>query len=184
MERKIFILLILVGMGFVCSCNNSSKKTEAGDHRIGAAIKQQNDGLISLNIDKSDRYSDMTNPTGNTAEWKVVVSKSGRYNVWISSATKDTNDLRYKDKVRVSLQDLNVEAYPACDKIILNSTDVSYPWFRADSFIGSMFIENPGVFPVQIISEQIVPGDYQIHNNSAAEHSRLLAVYLTPASRQ
>jgi hypothetical protein len=125
----------------------------------------------------------MVNPTCNTAEWDVVVSKAGRYNVWISSATRDTTNLRYKDKVRVSVQDENVEAHPACDKIILDSGEVSYPWFRADSFMGAMYIQDTGVFHIQVVSEQILPEDYKIEENTGAELSKLLSVYLTPITR-
>ncbi len=64
---------------------------------------QQPDGTISLQLDKADRYSDIQDPSENTAEWNVVVSKSGRYNVWLSSATRDTTDLNYKSKVLVSV---------------------------------------------------------------------------------
>jgi hypothetical protein len=183
MGRKIIVLMLVAGMGLVCSCGRSSKNTEAGDNRIGTKVMQQQDGTISLNLDKADRYSDMVNRTCNTAEWDVVVSKSGRYNVWIASATRDTTDLRYKDKVRVSVQDENVEARPACDKIILHSGDVSYPWFRADSFMGAMYIQDTGVFHVQVISEQILPKDYKMKETSGAELSKLISVYLTPATR-
>jgi hypothetical protein len=183
MGRKIFALILITGIGLGYSCNNSSKKSVTGESSNVTKIEQQKDGTISLNLEKADRYSDMVNRTCNTAEWDVVVSKSGRYNVWISSATRDTTDLRYKDKVRVSVQDENVEAHPACDKIILNSTDVIYPWFRADSFMGAMYIQDTGVFHVQVISEQIVPKDYNMKETSGAELSKLLSVYLTPATR-
>lgn len=183
MGRKIFVFILLTGMGLGYSCSNPSKKSEAVESRNVTNIKQQKDGTISLNLDKADRYSDMVNRTCNTAEWDVVISKSGRYNVWISSATRDTTDLRYKDKVRVSVQDENVEAHPSCDKIILNSTDVSYPWFRADSFMGAMYIQDTGLFHVQVISEQIVPKGYKMKETSGAEHSKLLSVYLTPEAR-
>ena len=99
----------------------------------------------------------MVNPSSNTAEWNVVVSKSGRFNVWLSSATKDTTDLKYKNSVMLSILDNRFEALPECDKIIQNSIDVSYPYFRADSFMGSLYIQDTGVYNVQVISEKIVP---------------------------
>jgi hypothetical protein len=64
-------------------------------------ILQQEDGTISLKVDKADCYQDKVNPSSNTAEWNVRVSKSGRFNVWLSSATKDTTDLKYDNSVKL-----------------------------------------------------------------------------------
>ena len=57
----------------------------------------------------------------------------------------------------LSILDNRIEALPACDKIVHNSSDVSYPYFRADSFMGSLYIQDTGLYNVQIISEKIIP---------------------------
>jgi hypothetical protein len=145
-------------------------------------ILQQKDGTISLKVDKADCYQDMVNPSSNTAEWNVVVSKSGRFNVWLSSATKDTTDLKYNNSVMLSILDNRIEAYPACDKIVHNSNDVNYPYFRADSFIGSLYIQDTGLYNIQIISEKIVK-DFKKGVSSGSENSKLLSVFLTPITR-
>ena len=88
----------MIGVALFYSCKNEVK--QSGNKSASATtenkILQQADGTISLKVDKADCYQDMSNPSSNTAEWNVVVSKSGRFNVWLSSATKDTTDLKYQ----------------------------------------------------------------------------------------
>jgi hypothetical protein len=180
MRKILSVFGLLVGVGYLSSCGNS-KSSEEAVNAPKNTIEQQADGTISLNIEKADCYSDMNNPSGNTAEWYVNVSKSGRYDVWISSATKDTNSLNYKDKIQISVHDYRLEGEPGCDRIISNSADVSYPFFRADSFIGSMFIQDTGEFDIQVISEKIVPKE--IINQASPDISRLLSVSFKPVKR-
>lgn len=175
-------MLFLTGVVLLNSCGNRGEqnpKNKVAQNKI----LQQKDGTISLKVDKADCYQDAVNPSSNTAEWSVLVSKSGRFNVWLSSATKDTTDLKYQNSVRLNILDNMLEVHPACDKIVRNSSEVSYPYFRADSFLGSLYIQDTGLFNVQIISEKIVPRDI---NNSAAsdtENSKILSVFLTPTTR-
>jgi hypothetical protein len=183
MRSKIFswMLILIVALGY--SCGNSSKENVSENRKKKNIIKQKSDGTISLTLDKAECYSDMGNPFSNTAEWNVVVFKSGRYNVWLSSATKDTTSLNYKNSVLVSVQDSRVEATPACDKIVLNSSDVNYPYFRADSFLGSMYIQDTGQFNIQVISEKILPKGYNNNTEaSEADLSKLIAVSFTPVT--
>jgi hypothetical protein len=182
MKIKIYYGMLMAGIVLLNSCGNTKEKSLAENHSALNRIKQQEDGTISLILDKADSYSDLANPANNTAEWDVVVSKSGRYNVWLSSATRDTNDLKYKKSVLVSVQDARIEGRPACDKIILNSKDVTYPYFRADSFMGSMYIQDTGEYHIQIMSEQILPKNYNLEA-SEAELSKLLSVSFTPEKR-
>jgi hypothetical protein len=183
MGKKLFILLVAGGVALLYSCNNSSVQKETGSKLAQNTIKQQDDGTISLKVEKADCYHDVVNPSGNTAEWSVEVSKSGRYDVWLSSATKDTTNLRYKNSVMLSILDNRLEAKPACDKIIHNSGDVSYPYFRADSFMGSLYIQDTGTYNIQIISEKILPKDDLKDGSSVSEVSKLLSVSLTPIVR-
>lgn len=167
-------MIILLGLVFIYSCGNNNKNTTE-NKVVENKILQQKDGTISLKVDKAECYQDDVNPSTNTAEWNVVVSKSGRFNVWLSSATKDTTDLKYNNSVMLSILDNRLEAHPECDKIIHNSSDVTYPYFRADSYIGSLYIQDTGMFNIQIISEKIVPKGAKKTDNST-----LLSVFLTP----
>jgi hypothetical protein len=76
-----------------------------------------------------------------------------------------------------------LEARPACDKIIRNSADVAYPYFRADSFLGSLYIQDTGLYNIQIISEKIVARDINRAISSDTENSKILSVLLTPTTR-
>lgn len=176
-------MAIILVFSIVASCTSSGRKTDsANDFNINK-IWQQPDGTISLHLDKADYYSDMANPSENTAEWDVVVSRSGRYNVWLSSATKDTTALNYKNKVLISVQDTRIEGLPECDRIIRNSEDVAYPYYRADSFIGSMYIRDTGEFQIQVISEQILPKEKFNGDVSGEDLSKFLSVSFTPVKR-
>ena len=178
MRRIIVLCSFVAGVMLLNSCGNSTTKSGTGSE--SNIIRQGDDGIISLNLANADCYSDVKNPSCNTAEWNVNVSKKGRYNVWLSSATRDTNDLKYKNAVMVSVQDLTIEGRPECDRIIYNSSDVEYPWFTADSFIGAMYIQDTGVFHIQINSEQILPKDIKQGEMSAADLSKLISVSFTP----
>ena len=182
MKKSILVWTVVISVSLLYSCSNSSDQSTSARGKSNEIV-QKEDGTISLHVDNADCYADMLNPSVNTAEWSVVVSKSGRYNVWLSSATKDTTDLNYKSKVLVSVQDTRIEGRPGCDKIILDSKDVAYPYFRADSFMGSMYIQDTGVFNVQVISEQILPKNYSINDMSGADLSKLLCVSFTPEKR-
>jgi hypothetical protein len=181
MGRKLFVLLTLIGIIYFNSCKNSGEQKEAKKQIVQNKIIQQKDGTISLKVDKADCYQDKDNPATNTAEWNVVVSKSGRFNVWLNSSTKDTTDLKYNNSVLLSILDNRIEAHPSINKIIHNSTEVSYPYFRADSFIGEMYIQDTGMFNVQIISEKIIPKDPKKSDLKNDDTSKLLSVFLTPA---
>jgi|ERR1035437_3338328 hypothetical protein len=183
MCRKLFALLVMSGIVLFYSCKNTSEHKETKIKIAQNKILQQSDGTISLKVDKAECYQDMVNPSSNTAEWNVFVSKSGRFNVWLSSATLDTTNLKYNNSVMLSILDNRIEAHPACDKIIHNSSDVTYPYFRADSFLGSLYIQDTGMYNIQIISEKIVPKDLKKAELSGSDNSKLLSVFLTPITR-
>ncbi len=182
MKRKILTGVALIGVVFFYSCNNEGSK---GNNQLISDnyVSQQADGSISLKVDKADCYSDVSNPATNTAEWDVLITKSGRFNVWLSSATKDTTKLGYKNPVLLSIHDNRLEMHPECDKIVQNSTDVRYPYFRADSFMGSLYIQDTGHYNIQIISDKIIPDDETGNESSLSESSKILSVLLTPENR-
>jgi hypothetical protein len=183
MGSKTYGLLAVIVIILLYSCKNTAEDKGVKNKIVQNKILQQADGTISLKVDKADCYQDMINPSSNTAEWNVVVSKSGRFNVWLSSATKDTTDLKYNNSVKLNILDNRIEAHPEIDKIVRNSADVSYPYFRADSFIGSLYIQDTGLYNIQIISEKIIARNLNKIGSSGSENSKLLSVFLTPTTR-
>lgn len=183
MRRNFIAGMLVIGLTVFYSCSNKVKTKEDNKISAGNNILQQEDGTISLKVDKAECYQDKINPSSNTCEWSVSVSKSGRYNVWLSSATKDTTDLKYTNSVKLSILDNRLEARPGCDKVFQRSADVSYPYFRADSFMGSLYIQDTGVVYIQVISEKIIPQDYQNKETSVTDNSKLLSVFLTPITQ-
>jgi hypothetical protein len=177
MERKIIMLLVFAIVASY-SCKNDGRIREMKNETSQNSILQQQDGTISLDVNKANTYSDKKNPQINTAEWSVVVSRSGRYNIWLTSATKDTTKLAYGNSVMLSIQDNRIEAKPTVDKIIPNAAEVSYPYYRADSFMGSLYIQDTGTFNIQIVSDKILPDKA----TDPIEDTRLLAVSLTPVT--
>ena len=178
MRRKVFTFLGL-GIILLWSCG---RKAET-DNVSGNAILQAPDGSLALKMEKATCYSDVVNPSSNTAEWDVVVSKPGRFKVWLSSATKDTTDLSYVNSVKISLLDKLLEVNPEPDRVVLNSNDVSYPYFRADSYMGSFYIAEPGEYSIQVISEKVLSKEARGKSSLGPEDTRLMSVILTPMTR-
>jgi hypothetical protein len=132
MRSKILMLLAFAAITHFYSCSNSRNENIKSDQLSENTILQNEDGTISLELKEAACYSDMEDPAGNTAEWDVVVSKTGRYDVWISSFTKDSTDLNYKNPVKVSVDDTRIEAHPEVDKIIENSSDGELRYYTAE----------------------------------------------------
>lgn len=176
---KAKIVTCIIGMAILpfwsCGHNGVNKDLRIAENRI----LQQNDGSVSLILDKADCYSDAGNPSNNTADWNVVISKPGRFKVWISSATKDTSSLNYRSSVKISFMNDLLEVNPACDKIVRNSSDVHYPYYRADSYMGSISFTEPGEYNVQLISEKVTSRKTETPNIAAADDTKLMSVIMT-----
>jgi len=179
--KTIFFTCLSLTVVFLCYCNNRSdrKIVKTGDE----IIIQQEDGTISLKLENAGCYSDVINPSNNTAEWNMVISKPGHYKVWLSSATRDTIDLNYTGTVKVNLLDSQLVVIPLCDKIIQNSKDVSYPYFQADSYLGSFYISEAGEYSIQVISEKVISKESGSHTASLSDSPKLMAIILTPITR-
>ena len=175
------IAFVITGLMFLWSCGNKSGVNDFKNE--GNAIVQEEDGSLALDIDNAICYNDDSNPASNTAEWKVMISKPGRFKVWLTSATKDTTELSYVNSVKINLLDSSLEADPACDKIVRNSDDVPYSYFRADSYMGSFYVSEPGVYNVQVISEKILPREAMNQVQASADDTKLMSVLLTPMTR-
>lgn len=174
---KSFIIIAFI-LSISISCNNSGNsngKTEK--------ITQQADGTISLRLEKASLYNCESNPANNTAEWNFIVSRPGRYGVWLSTATTDTMDLRYSSSVKISLQDERIEAKPVGNKIVLNADDVKYPYYRADSYMGTFYIEQAGEYSIQVINEKVISVDKKEDSDNSSNPTRMMSVVLTPMTR-
>jgi hypothetical protein len=177
MRRRVipFISGLAIVLLWSCSHQGATKNSQDAENRI----VQQADGTVSLKIDKAVCYSDAVNPSNNTADWNIVISKPGRFKVWLSSATKDTSGLRYASSVRVNILDDHLEVNPSIDKVVHNSVDVPQSYFRADSYVGSFYVPEAGEYNIQVISDKVIA-----KNASARlDDTMLMSVILTPAIR-
>jgi len=178
MRIKVFTFICLAAL-LMGSCGKKSVSRNASVN----AILQDADGTLALNMEKATCYSDMINPSSNTAEWNILVSKPGRFKVWLSSATKDTTDLSYVNSVKISLLDKQLEVNPECDKIVLDSEEVSFPYFRADSYMGSFYISEPGEYSIQLISEKVLSKEAMNKMSEGLDETKLMSVILSPITR-
>lgn len=176
-------LVFLAAIVFITGCSNLNSERSGKKENVGELIKQQEDGTISLNIEKAECYNNSSDPSSNTAEWYFVVTKAGRYNVWLSSATTDTMNLNYKTSVKINLLDERLEVKPVGDKIVLNTRDVRHPYYRADSYMGTFYIQEPGEYTIQLISEKVISESKIKEEESASAGTRLMSVILTPMTR-
>ena len=182
MKKFIYSVVIVSVLGLSFSCNRTGKKID--NESIGSSmITQEPDGTISLNIDKAVCYQNVKDPSSNTAEWNFTVLEPGRYDVWVSSITKDTMNLRYENSVKVNLQDVRLEAKPIGNKIVEDATDVHYPYFRADSYMGTFYFEEPGEYSIQLISEKVIPSGKTPGTSEIDDHTKLRSLILTPMVR-
>jgi hypothetical protein len=181
MKIKFLVLLVLASFN-LWYCSNQSDKKRATS--IDNPIMQQEDGSISLKLANAWFYSDTIDPSNNTAEWTVVISKTGSYRIWLSSATKDTINFNYLNKVKVNLSDREYIVIPKWDKIIQKSEDVSYPYFRADSFVGSFYISQTGEYNIQVTGEKVISEATRNQAKTLTENSKLMALIISPLAKR
>jgi hypothetical protein len=181
MRKRSFAFLICLVTLLIMSCSHrkSTKDLQVAEN----VVLQQEDGTVSLKLDQAASYKDEVNPSNNTAEWDLVISKPGRFKVWLSSATKDTTDLNYANSVRICLLDDQLVVNPSCDRIVKNSGDVPYHYFRADSYMGSFDVSEPGKYNIQIISEKVIAKNSGTKSTSPADDTMMMSVMLTPMNR-
>jgi len=180
-KLKSTLLKGLILISVLYSCNNNVNNKDSANS--GNKISPQKDGSYLLKLEDAACYSDQVNPSGNTAEWKFVVPKPGRYKVWLSSATRDTTNLNYEHVVKISLLDNYLEKNPECDRIVRDSNDISYPYFRTDSYMGSLYFPEAGEYNIQVISEKVIAKEISSQNNINKENTRLMSLILVPMTR-
>ncbi|MGQ9620964.1 MAG: hypothetical protein ACUVTX_08280, partial [Bacteroidales bacterium] len=177
----IILIIIITVLYSVLSCSNSGQ-SNYDSTRTGKIIQQDN-GTISLNLEKAVCYHNRVDPSMNTAEWSIVVSKPGRYEVWLTTATKDTMNLGYKDPVKIDLNGVRLEGKPIGNKIVRNAGNIKAPYYRADSYMGSFYIEAAGEYSIQVISEKVIANDDKHNRQNETFSTMLVSVMLTPLSR-
>jgi len=178
--KKIKLALVVIIGVVLFSCNNAQRSGVKDNEQSSTVnVMQRTDGSIALYVEQAECYRDEKNPSINTAEWNVHVSKSGRFDVWLSSAATDTIDLGYKNKVMFNVHNNILEVQPIVNKVVKNASDVKPPYFRADSFLGAMYIQDTGLYLIQIISDKILPEDIHAVN----EKTKLISVILTPTTK-
>lgn len=179
MKTNLFLLIFLAVMA-VWSC--VSRTDRKGIDGSGSAVVQP-DGTLTLPLENAVCYSNLDDPSSNTAEWSVAIPNTGRYTIWLSSATTDTTDFSFVRSVKVNLQDTQIDLKPEDNKIIRNSSEVNHPYYKADLKIATFFFPEPGDYYIQVISDKITsngesPGEVKSYYNT-----RLLSLYLSPYSR-
>lgn len=141
-------------------------------------VMQQENGIVSLEMNKAGRYTDEVNPKNNTADWNVVISKPGRFTVWLSSTTKDTADLK-REAVRISMLDNQLDGTPQKVTIVPNEGSVHSPYIRTESFMGTVYVPEPGEYNIQVISEKVIADNM----NTQFADTKFIALILTPEMR-
>lgn len=178
MKRLLFVVGMIAILGISCNQNGNT-----GDMENGNLVMQQDDGTVLLELDKAECYSDEADPSSNTAEWNFAIEKAGRYKIWLSSATKDTLNLGYTHKIKVNLQDNQLDIKPEYNKIIQDSDEVDYPYYQADSYMGTFYIPEPGEYIIQIISELVVSEESGAKLAGLSDDIRLMSLVLSPSAR-
>ena len=152
-----FILIVATG----CRENNGSTETIANE------IVQEKSGEIHLNLKDAYLLHDEKNPSDTTDEWHFHLLTKGRYEVWLSSLTCDTMNLTYEEPVIIHIGDKRLQGQPVGNEIVLNDKSVEEPYFRADSRLGSILIENEGHYNLQVVSEKVLPSPKKEGPNQA-----------------
>ncbi len=168
------ILLIVLFTFFSC---NDTRNSGDGDKVM--KITQQADGSISLHIENAVCYHNRVDPSLNTAEWNIVIAKPGRYQVWLTSAAKDTMNLDYREPVRIDLNGERLIVKPVGNKIVKNADNINAPYYRADSYMGSFYIEKAGEYNLQVISDKIM-ANQSAAKQDPSENTLLMSIMLMP----
>lgn len=171
--KYFFLLLIIIAGG--CGNNNtndSNKQTEP-------EITEQEDGSIVLDLEKAYLLQDSLHPDMNTAEWSFRIKSKGRYELWLSSYTRDTMDLHYESPVIINFEQKRIRANPVGNEIILDTPGTGKDYYRADSRLGSLYIDSPGDYSIQIVSAKVRPHE-TISERTGLRHTELRSLILKP----
>lgn len=149
---RFFGVLVIVSVLINGCTNKNEDKFKENDT---ADIIQQDDGKIILKLDDAYLFQDSLHPELNTAEWLFKANSTGRYELWLTSLTVDTMDLHYDIPVIVNFCDKRIQAKPIGNEIVHTAPDSGDTLFRAKSKLGSVYIEEPGNYNIQVISDKL-----------------------------
>lgn len=171
---KYFLLLLIIIAGGCVNKNDNDlhRQTEP-------EITEQEDGSIVLDLEKAYLLQDSLHPDMNTAEWSFRVKSKGRYELWLSSYTRDTMDLHYEVPVIVNFGQKRIKAKPIGNEIVLDTPGTGKDYFRADSRLGSLYIDSPGDYSIQIVSAKVRPCEI-ISERTGLRHTELRSLILKP----
>jgi len=179
MRRTIYYLL---GFTFiiVISAACGKGKPEISNGKQLSYITSQDDGSIVLDLEKAYVLQDSLHPDMNTAEWFFRIKKKGRYELWLSSYTRDTMNLRYDSPVYINFRDKKIKAESIIgNEIVLDTPNIGSMYYRADSKLGSVYVEEAGEYNIQISGSQVRPCEVSSLNNSS-RHTELRSLILKP----
>ena len=148
MKSLLFIVPVAILSTIMVSCGGKEIKEPRSETKMGE------NRTISLNIESAIVLDNLEYPGNNTAEWQFNVDKPGRYEVWLSSLTLDTMDMKFNDIVTISLNDERIEARPVGNRVESKPTGMTH-YHLADSYIGTFYIDTPGQQTLQVISDRI-----------------------------
>ena len=180
MRRIKDLFIIVLVLVLASSCVNRNNDSNSNSDISTSYITQQEDGTIVLDLEKAYLLEDSLHPDMNTAEWSVRIKSKGRYELWLSSYTRDTMDLKYEGPVYIHFQDKSIKAESIIgNEIVLDTPGLGEMYFRADSKLGSVYIENPGDFSIQLVGSKVRHFEITALNNST-RHTELRSLILKP----
>jgi len=175
MKYLLLLALLIIAGGCGGPGDSVNRQTEPD-------IEQQADGKVILDLRKAYLLQDSLHPDMNTAEWSFSIKSKGRYELWLSSFTKDTMDLKYESPVIIYFQDKRIQARPVGNQIIADDGGSSREYFRADSKLGSVYIDNPGNYNIQVVSDKVRPYETGL-TSMGSRHTELRSLILKPMTR-
>lgn len=176
MRRMKYCLLLLIIIAAGCG----NRKADDFNKQAVPEISEQEDGSIVLDLEKAYLLQDSLHPDMNTAEWSFRVESKGRYELWLSSFTRDTMDLHYEVPVIVNFQQKRIRAKPVGNEIILDTPGTGRDYYRADSRLGSLYIDSPGDYSIQIVSAKVRPCEDLSGHKGSSRHTELRSLILKP----
>lgn len=183
--NKFWMKAVLLGLVIVfpmSACNDSG-----GAGKVSKKAKSENSAVkaegVILRISDAALIQVDSNPQYNTAEWHFTVDKAGRYDVWLSSLTRDTTFLNFGDSVVITAGDTRITGRPVGDEIVTDDMSVKKPWYRADSHMGSIFFSKPGEYQVQVISDRVEKLTADLSDLSVDKETLINSLILKPTVR-
>lgn len=156
MIKTVFWVIVASLLVLNPGCNRGNGGVEETDTiNLVSEVVQMSDGSILLSLKNAYLFNDDKNPDRNTAEWNFSINSVGRYEVWLSSLTLDTMNLQYRNPVIINFGDKRLKGVPVGNEIKPDPQDK--PFCRAESRLGSIYIEDPGDYNLQVISEKVLP---------------------------